>query len=126
MSESEKLVEASVKEVPYSQTPLTKCPKGGLHRGPILDPCEKCGNLLVYADFEKPIRNILVHTGGKVVVVSGVKTHSIKCIDCGAVRDGIKPQDIWQVKRCKPCQAAKSKKSFKKFMKKVGKSNGKV
>lgn len=103
---SEVLKESKVKEAPYSHTPITKCPRGGLHKGSILDKCPKCKKLLVFADFE--------------LQVSAGLLHIIKCIDCGASRE-VKPQDVWQVKRCKPCQAKKTKKSFTKFMRKVQK-----
>jgi hypothetical protein len=109
---SEDLKESKVKQVPYSQTPLTACPKGGRHRGLILDPCEKCKAQLLFRDFE--IQESKTQYSG-----------TIKCIDCGDMRTGVKPQDMWQVKRCKPCQAKKSGKSFKQFIKKVRKSNGK-
>src|SRR5690349_496697 len=102
-------------ENPYSQVPLTKCPKGGLHRGLILDPCLKCRTLLTYADYEKKPQGL----------TNGGKTCVIKCIVCGDLRE-VKPQDAWQVKRCKPCQANKNKKSFTKFIKKVTHDQGRA
>lgn len=111
MSEQEEILAASRdREVPYSMTPLTACPKGGRHAGNILDRCSRCGSVLTYADFEKK----------PLATVSNGKLHVIKCVDCGASRE-VKPQDVWQVKRCRPCQAKKSGKSFKKFLAKVKK-----
>lgn len=90
----------------YSNLPQTKCPKGGVHKGLILEKCEKkCGTFLGQDHFLIP-----QHKRSKIL--------TIKCIECGDLRE-VKPQDAWQVKRCKSCQAKKGKKAFDKFMKKV-------
>lgn len=113
MSEEEELKE-SPKGPPrrYSPIPQTPCSRGGNHVGIILEKCLRCGEFLGEDHFLLPQSAL---PGKKI---------TIKCIECGALRE-VKPQDAWQVKRCKPCQANKSKKSFAKFMKKVGKHDNK-
>ena len=64
---------------------------------------------------------------GRVRLVGvGIQT-TIKCIDCGVSRE-VKPQDVFQVKRCKPCQLKfkknRGKASFDKFLASKGKSKG--
>jgi len=109
----------------------TKCSKGGYHRGKMLERCHKCGKLLTYEDFKSPYTTssttsitpgiTKVQDSNKWVEVKrrpvGDKVEII-CIDCGKPRL-IKPQDVWQVKRCKNCQSKKNKRKFKKFIQKV-------
>lgn len=110
----EELVASKVKEPAYSINPQTKCPKGGRHIGLILEKCTRCRAFLTPADF--------VRAGQQPSVKNG-KLHIIKCCECGASRE-VKPQDLFQVKRCKPCQAKRSGRTFKKFLSKVKRKRG--
>ncbi len=107
-------------ERPYSAYPQTPCTKGGKHRGRILDRCEKCGTLLTYMDFCLELLVVFKKAVGPrqhLAPPSGQTIHKaveIKCQEpgCGATRL-VKPQDVWQVKRCVPCQKAHQMNRFK-------------
>lgn len=54
-------------------------------------------------DIGKITETLMLHIEDEAIKGKGVKLVTIQCVDCGADRL-IKPQDVFQVKRCENCQ----------------------